>query len=327
MATFRSLGGGIIATNAPRRIVTITDSYGYHPSAAGSWQSLLTTDMPEATFYNFYEGSAGFYKAGSSGHNAQGILELHANDIPYHSTITDIVFAMGINDFDQLSTNVVTALQSLFTYCKNTYPNARVFLGFAGYSQNMNLNQIEIFPTRVQTLIDACNKYNGFYISNIEYIMHDVRNMESDHVHPNATGAQYIADAVHTTLNGGTFHYKVASGSVVTTSSATYTSDNYYESIDDGIATITILNNMYDGKTFTFSGSSFVDFATVSTPIIFGTCYSTVSCFSSAANSPDVVDICKYQGNLKVAWVESGSHTLTGIQIPRYTWSVPTLLV
>lgn len=297
-----------------RTIITITDSYGYHPSAAQSWQSVLTSMKTDSTFYNFYEGSMGIYHRGSGNHNAETLLTSHSGDIPDPTKITDIVFGLGINDYADTVTDVSNAYDSLINYVRSTYPNARIWFGFVSYTHSLGYGNSANFKTLVNLMIAKCAEKDCKYISNVEYIMHDLRNNEADLVHPNANGSLNIAKAIKMTLEGGIYHYRASTVSNVTANGTVY-SNTMIQTIDDGITTI-ICGTVFNNGNLNFSGADFLQHSTISNPLvknntatIFG------SIFSSDSNAPIGMRITTDGNRLLISWPKSGAHSIAGCQI------------
>lgn len=305
-------------------IITITDSYGYHPSAAQSWQSILTTLKPDSTFYNFYEGSMGIYHVGSNGHNAKTLLEAHAGDISDPDAITTVVIALGVNDYTDSISNVSTAYDTLIEYIKTTYKNARILFGMASFSHQLTIQNKVNYKNLIGLMIAKCAENGCKYMSNIEFIMHDLRNNENDLVHPNLTGSTHIAEAVKTYLEGGNYHYIASLVSNVIANGTTHT-DAMIQTIVDNVATITC-SNVNNSGVLTFSGSSFIEFATISNPLFLNGAFTIFTeIFSTDANAPLAMRVTTNNRQVLLSWTKSGSHSITGCQVNSYSIAGDTL--
>ena len=297
-----------------RTIITITDSYGYHPSAAQSWQSLLEASKPESTFYNYYEGSMGIFHVGSNGHDAEGLLTSHYGDIPDPDEITDIIFGLGINDYADTLSNVSNAYDSLIAYCNTTYPNAKLWFGFVGFTHALNKAGYANYRNLIQLMTDKCAANGCGFMANLEYIMHNIKNNEADLIHPSLAGSQCISEGVKMWLEGGEYHYRASSLSTVT-AGGNIVNDAMLQSIDDGISSIQMVN-VNNPNTLTFSGSAFLNFGTISDPIIRNTtAMQYVSIFSSDANAPAAMTLLTSGSDIKLSWPKTGSHSISGCQV------------
>lgn len=306
------------------QIITIADSYGYHPSAAQSWQSVLTGLKPDSTFYNFYEGSMGIYHVGSNGHNTKTLLESHAGDISDPDSISDVVIALGVNDYADSISNVSTAYDVLIGYIKNTYKNARILFGIPSYTHSISTQNRVNYKNLIALMIEKCAEYGCKYMSNMEFIMHDLRNNESDYVHPNLTGSTHIAEAVKTYLEGGSYHYIASLVSNVIANGTTFT-DVMIQTIADNIATVTCaaVNN---SGTLTFNGSSFIDLATISNALFANNTFTVYSdIFSTDASAPPAMKVLTTIDKIKISWPKNGSHSITGCQVNAFSITADTL--
>lgn len=200
-----------------RRIITCGDSYlmDYTFSWGHQLQSML--GMADADF--FYGGlSGGGFISDPGGGTGNGYLigiRNIENDISDKETITDIIVCGGLNDssFDA-STFPVSDFDShvadFINYCKTTYPNAKIWIGYCGnavdplattylgtrtidnrivtmqyYSRISNNVNIAI-----NTDIWKVFTYNWQYFNNVDYL------------HPNTEGSVAIAKAIMAWMNG-----------------------------------------------------------------------------------------------------------------------------
>ena len=309
-----------------RRIITVADSYGYHPDASSSWQALLANIYSDATFYNYYEGSMGIYHQGSSGHRVQELLAYYAPIIPDHDSITDIVIALGINDYQDNISDVATAYDNLITYCKTTFPNAKLYFGFAGYTHRLvNAALVANYKNLISLMMSKSAESESSYISNIEYIMHDLTNNESDLVHPNSRGASCIADAVSMALAGSVYHYRNTQRTDVTSGSGATVANAMVQTIDDGITTIKC-ENVYNSSALSFTGADFIQFATIADPLVYNSnCQLYTSIFSNDASAPPAMTAITSGGNILLSYTGSGTRTVNGVQLNRFNMSGNTL--
>ena len=314
------------ATTAPRRIITIADSYGYHPDSSNSWQAKLSSIFDNATFYNYYEGSMGIYHQGSSGHNVEELITYYAPIIPDHDTITDIVIALGINDFNDTIANVSNAYDSLIPYCKTTFPKAQLWFGFAGYTHALNTAALVAnYKNLIRLMMEKCGTGKARYISNIEYIMHDITNNENDMLHPNNNGAKAIAEAISTTLIGGVYHYRNTAISKVTAASGAVVNNAMIQTIDDNITTIKC-ENVYNANAMVFTGADFTPFGTIENPLVYNsTSQLYTSIFSNDASAPPAMTVITSGNNMLLSYTGAGTRTVNGVQINRFNFVADTL--
>lgn len=190
-----------------RRFVVISDSYGVGRNNTTPWITYLSNmlNVEEGNFYGYAEGSMGFARTGEHGNTAITLLTSHANDIAEHETITDIVFGMGLNDYAQAINAINGAIDNLVNYCRTTYPNATIWFGYIGNSAIKTT--VSGMASGVRTSLMTCNArfiHNKCKVMNgIECISRNVRNLQSDGVHPTNEGGQLIAEFAYNYLLGG----------------------------------------------------------------------------------------------------------------------------
>lgn len=203
------------SANAPRRVIVVSDSYGV-PADDTNFVTKLQTllGLSGDDFYNISGNSIGFCNPGGIG-NRTALQELsaHESDITDHSTISDIIVTVGINDatHSDYSGTIVSAVEAFISYCKSTYPNATIWYGFAGnctggsYSYTVINRYYSLIPTIYNTFaVKECKLLAG-----IEYILHDARNINhGDWLHPINTGATKLAEFIFEYLTTGTAVYR-----------------------------------------------------------------------------------------------------------------------
>jgi hypothetical protein len=121
-----------------RKYICVSDSYGTYPGPTNNWMAKLAyfIGADSSNFFSRAYSGSGFATGGEtfqqqvqaieSGMTAQEKLE-----------ITDIIVGGGFNDA-QISPqdNVYIAMQNFKAYCAATFPNAKIHIGFIGWSFN-----------------------------------------------------------------------------------------------------------------------------------------------------------------------------------------------
>lgn len=317
----QKLGGGT------KRIIMISDSYGAHPSVNGSWEKIVENYMSGTDCYSYYAGSMGFAHAGDGGYVAETLLAAHENDIPNHNTITDIIFGLGVNDYNESVSAVNTALNDLITYVRTQYPHATIWFGFVSWSGAITFSQKTRLIEHMRTMLDKCGSYGCKYINNVEYIMHDIRNQEADHVHPNATGAAFIAEAVLMSLRGATFHYKATLETTLTLTDGSPVAGMFY-TIDDNACSVSIPAAASMNHLFSFSGGGFAQVGTIADPLFRNGFMSGIATIlSNDSGAPAVLNVNTSGNALLAAWIKSGTNNINGMQINALTLSGATINV
>ena len=118
------------------------------------------------------------------------------------TTITDIVVCGGPNDGQFTSTQIDAAIASFCSYAKEHFPNANIYIGCEGASQNLHVRYVD--RLRVLPTYKECYKYGAKYLHGLEFVLIP-KYQESDGLHPLPAGVdilgRHIADAF---LNGQT---------------------------------------------------------------------------------------------------------------------------
>lgn len=177
-----------------RRVVILTDSYGQAPSGDTFYDQLLTA-FPEFVdqdnIYMFAYGGAGFVSSGNVYEWEQ--LFFTSNDYQNVSdpdTITDFYVLGGCNDAGEnvAQNNINANAVSLLNLIKTNFPNAKVYCGFIGFSQNTA--KIQYFTT-MNTIYNQLVRYGYIPLGMGQNWFH-YTGFLTDTVHPNASGARLI---------------------------------------------------------------------------------------------------------------------------------------
>lgn len=177
-----------------RRIVILTDSYGQAPSGETFYDQLLAS-YPEFVdndnIFMFAYGGAGFVSSGNS--YEWETLFFDSNDyqnVTNPDTITDFYVLGGCNDAGEnvAQNNINANATSLLTLIKNNFPNARVYCGFIGFSQNTA--KIGYFTT-MNTIYNQLVRYGYIPLGMGQNWFH-FTGFLTDTVHPNSAGARLI---------------------------------------------------------------------------------------------------------------------------------------
>lgn len=189
----------------PRKFIFIGDSYGTGEGADGTVVSYIercTVSLgltEHVTYWKNSEGGASFH--GWNGRTSFLAL-LQAVTTTNDNEISDIVVCGGINDAAtgaDLSSNI-TAVENFINYCKTRFPNARVTVGFLGWTRNVATN-LNIVNTSLPAYRYAGEKGAAFV--NLNCLNHDYHNKQSDGSHPTSDGAKSIGWGLASYLRGG----------------------------------------------------------------------------------------------------------------------------
>ena len=177
-----------------RRIVILTDSYGEAPAGSTFYDQLLASYpefVDQDNIYMFAYGGRGFVSAGSGYDWESTFFGSSAyTTVTDRDTITDFFVLGGCNDAAEnvSAGDITTAAQSLLTRIRTEFPNARVYCGFIGFSQNTA--KLPWFTT-MNSIYNQLVRYGYIPVGNGQNWFH-YTGFLTDTVHPNASGARLI---------------------------------------------------------------------------------------------------------------------------------------
>lgn len=191
--------------------IIIGDSYGAYD---GSWiDKLITKIGDKAVCHKIAIGGAGFYHQSSiQNYTFLTYLQSQASTITNPLKIKKIIVCAGYNDNDATYDNITTAINSFCSYCKTTYPNARVYIGMIGFNSAKTATGTLLRDSLFTVVLPAYsadynNEYGPVYIENSELILKNTDFMASDNVHPVEAGSNKIATCLYKWLLHGTMNY------------------------------------------------------------------------------------------------------------------------
>lgn len=277
--------GEPLKIKTPRRCIFISDSYG---DRENSWINYAVQFMGLTTgnWYKSALNGAGFKPS----YNSYFITLLRniENSVTDKDTISDIIVGGGFNDRATSVSEIQTAINEFCTYCKTTYPNAKIWIGAFGWSFNYEF-LAELRNGRYIQAYKTCGLYGANYLSGSDFIMHSTSNFEPEgkgpynlyldyqYVHPNDRGTQLIAACVMNNLNGAPFHYyeKLEPINIepYTAGGVSFISPkNVYEIINDNLISYWLDYNLniHWSTPQTSSGTNFLEIGTIKTGAIAG---------------------------------------------------------
>lgn len=255
-----------VADLQDKHYVLMADSYGCYTNPDDGLLYSWTDEVVSRTGIDavkIAQGSRGFIPRAGVGSFEIGITAAVANHvIPDPDIITDIIVCAGANDQAALlleghtETELLNAIESFATYCKTTFPHARIGIGCIA-NQTGGGPYAPIYY-KVRDCYKSIEKYGGYYIANSEFVLNRYDLIMNDLVHPNPTGFSYLYDdMVEGVLNGKCDVLRpksqvVATGATSAMGTWTTLPPYMYVSQNNGNATFEISSV---GGTFTFSGT------------------------------------------------------------------------
>lgn len=185
-------------------MIMLTDSFGENisPNITDYVPSYL--NMTAGQYLTHAAGGCGFGPSCPANYLTE--LQSIAGSVPDASKVKTILVTGGSNDVGYGDTEVLieNAISSFMTYCKTTYPNARVYIAFTGWC--MQYTSATWNPARFRIVLDYYTKvteYGGYLLKGIHAAMHKFSNFNGDDIHPNATGQLLLGKAIANALVTG----------------------------------------------------------------------------------------------------------------------------
>lgn len=204
----------ILPTIKRKQVILITDSYGTHYGFMDMFRQATNFER----LYPFTYSGGGFFGNGEAIPFIEALARVGIG-ITSKESITDIVVIGGFNDATDMINNgrSVDALSNkvaeFLIECSNTYPNALVHIGMAGWCSNIT-NGNNYRRTLKRSIAQAyrngnyvAGKNNATYIENLEYAIHGFDCIDSTKYHPNEKGNKNIIRGIINSLYGGSCNY------------------------------------------------------------------------------------------------------------------------
>lgn len=181
-----------------RKILFVADSYGTGHGLATPFTTIIINELDNGS-QQVSVGGAGFYQTPTF------LSNLQAADIQDPETFTDVVVCGGYNDGKTAITysQIVGAMNSFFTYVKQRFVNARLWLMPLGWCSDSSEIRYRLAYTTYSAYADGAAANDVIYVDSIQRALHVYSRFSDDYVHPNQDGQNKIADYVRQALIGG----------------------------------------------------------------------------------------------------------------------------
>lgn len=201
------------------KVLFISDSYGNQAEGFIEKMAEHLGLVNHTTYEKNCIGGGGFVVTNTS----KKFITLLTN---YNGTIprdefTDIIVAGGVNDANPdnpaTQSDISTAIHQFINYAKVNYPNAKVFVGMIGRINGLNLHANYMFKLNYDVLMayKICGHFGGRYLNGVEDGLYNYYTMfMDDGVHPNDTGATWLAIAVETSWLTGQYNVFARDGDI-----------------------------------------------------------------------------------------------------------------
>ena len=189
-----------------KKVIMLGDSYANRDN---SWMDRIKSyqGLTNANCVMKKVSGVGFYNT-VDGVNFSTMVVDNIGINPYE--VTDIVVCGGWNDQFTEQTNLLNAISNFLTLCKNTYPNADVYIGFIGWCKPPFDNYENVIGnlSGVKNAYNRCGYYynKAHYLNNVEYSLHNTSLLDETNNHPNTNGQLNLAINIERAwITGSTF--------------------------------------------------------------------------------------------------------------------------
>lgn len=188
-----------IAMMKTKKIIMICDSYGTRMNAGGKTVADILRDRGFDVAYDIAIAGASFADT-----TPNQRFDNHINDYTGDaSKITDVLFCGGVNDREYTFSNIVSAVASTISDARTKYPNARIHVVPWGVCFSNNITNAEnMYKIVPYAYCQGCANAGGLIAANAEYMLRNSELLESDLVHPNSDGVDFIAGQLDCYLRG-----------------------------------------------------------------------------------------------------------------------------
>ena len=191
-------GVAVIDTIQSKRVIGLADSYG---TRGDGLYDIIKTDAKIDYFINDAVGGRSFAKPTNTYMEA---IQAQFESINDPDKITDIIVVGGYNDATYLfaggsQTSLKNAIKAFIDYCLEHFPNAKVHIGFVGWTRNIAGVGKTWLNNALSCYREAC-KYGAIYLNNVEYVLRNLRFLNDevgDGFHPNSVGVRALAEHVY----------------------------------------------------------------------------------------------------------------------------------
>ncbi len=326
----------------PKKYVFMGDSYGdgYTPDGnVTSWITLLVQKMnlSSGDYISTHKGGYRFAYS-SSDYNYIKLLNALTSD----NDLTDMYVCGGYNDNSASENDILLGIQNFNTLFQQKFPNAKLHIGFIGWSKNGG--SLQRLPLTFKYYKKSCESLQIDFLDGCEYALHNYyKYFASDGVHPNQIGQNSIANALYDCIIKGKanvieiegFYFQIVGGGI--------SNSNTRMILNNGIVTAIMNGGPSNAMAFTFkevvqqSGNIPLKIADITNSLAVGTDYNDclfqgVPCvvYDGSTYSTKVLNFIIKNGEMYIvnAGASGGNYQtikIKAIQIPSAMFSMSAL--
>ena len=218
--------------NKVTKILIVGDSY---LDRSNSYGDFLTGYLTDATVILRGEAGAGFTNYSTlGGKTFEGILDTYAGSLTPEekASFTDIVVIGGSNDRGHAG--VGDSIDAWYTKAKAYFTNARMHLGFMGWTGFSNTYQSQdkrAFLEAQGIYKDGAIRNGAKWIENLNYIMHDYSHF-ADEGHPDTTASDRAGKFLYEYFKTGHADVKIDTSATFTLNSTNFNVGTFDQNFD-----------------------------------------------------------------------------------------------
>ena len=204
------------STFSDRNILFVGDSYTNGGNVTKKWYETMCETILPGHYYVSTEGGEGF-SAGAGKHYLDRIQDfINTSTAEVRNSITDLFITGGYNDITGTATDIINdptnpyCMQKCVELARANFPNATIYIGYFARTPLVtgNTRHNIIYIERTATSYrEGARFLNCKYIHNSEIMLHDYRWFDSDNVHPNQTGHNYLGHFMAQWFMNGTWSF------------------------------------------------------------------------------------------------------------------------
>lgn len=243
---------------ADRNILFVGDSYTNGGNVTKKWYETMCETINPGNFYVSTEGGEGF-SAGAGKHYLDRINDfINTHTAAVCQSITDLFITGGYNDITATISDIQSAptnpynMQKCVQLCRSNFPNATIYIAYFARTPLVKGNGRHniIFIERTATAYrEGARWLNCKYVTGSEIMLHDYRLFDSDHVHPNQLGHNFLGHYMAQWFMNGSWSYNTDTDNNIRPLLLTHNSADCVEGHMTKLSPAFGVNNIYEQLT------------------------------------------------------------------------------
>ena len=172
-----------------RKYILIFDSFG----ALGV--SAIAEQACTGGYHTLNVGGAGF-SAGSPSWPTAFATYVASLTPDECAEYTDVMIFGGVNDYAETETNIINGMTAINTTCQTYMPQVRVTVCPDAFPTRLDGTIVSYMAGVLPAYLKGCTTLGWRYINGLNAFIHNDQYISSDGIHPTATGATRLGNAI-----------------------------------------------------------------------------------------------------------------------------------